>query len=202
MKKHIHFMKSLSGRQFQTQETYLTCFSSKKEPHEKILRLASLLRNADEEMDAEKISAKLYWGEENPKKALHLAQRLRNKTLECMLMDSQLRDNRFIAGYEKAVIKAHKKFAGYRLLGIGHTPVEIKEDLLNELIRTCKKQEFYPLLLSCLEQKRWTEGLRNGMKIMIGGGQVDEAVRVYTGADAYGSNAVAAVTLCRQWIPA
>ncbi len=46
------------------------------------------------------------------------------------------------------------------------------------------------------------EGLREGMKIMIGGGQVDDAVRSYTGADAYGSNAVAAVTLCRQWIPA
>ena len=46
------------------------------------------------------------------------------------------------------------------------------------------------------------EGLRDGMKIMIGGGQVDDAVRKYTGADAYGSNAVAAVTLCRQWIPA
>jgi 5-methyltetrahydrofolate--homocysteine methyltransferase len=44
-------------------------------------------------------------------------------------------------------------------------------------------------------------GLRNKMKIMIGGGQVDEAVRTYTGADAYGSNAVSAVTLCRQWIP-
>jgi len=44
-------------------------------------------------------------------------------------------------------------------------------------------------------------GLRNQMKIMIGGGQVDEAVRTYTGADAYGSNAVSAVTLCRQWIP-
>jgi 5-methyltetrahydrofolate--homocysteine methyltransferase len=44
-------------------------------------------------------------------------------------------------------------------------------------------------------------GLRRQMKIMIGGGQVDEAVRTYTGADAYGSNAVAAVTLCRQWIP-
>ncbi|OGA29876.1 MAG: methionine synthase [Betaproteobacteria bacterium RIFCSPLOWO2_02_FULL_65_24] len=45
-------------------------------------------------------------------------------------------------------------------------------------------------------------GLRNELKIMIGGGQVDEAVRTYTGADAYGSNAVAAVTLCRRWIPA
>ena len=44
-------------------------------------------------------------------------------------------------------------------------------------------------------------GLREGLKIMIGGGQVGEAVKNYTGADAYGSNAVAAVTLCRQWIP-
>ena len=45
-------------------------------------------------------------------------------------------------------------------------------------------------------------GLRRELKIMIGGGQVDEAVRTYAGADAYGSNAVAAVTLCRKWIPA
>jgi len=45
-------------------------------------------------------------------------------------------------------------------------------------------------------------GLRHELKIMIGGGQVDEAVRTYTGADAYGGNAVAAVTLCREWIPA
>ncbi len=44
-------------------------------------------------------------------------------------------------------------------------------------------------------------GLRRELKIMIGGGQVDEAVRTYTGADAYGSNAVAAVTLGRQWMP-
>lgn len=45
-------------------------------------------------------------------------------------------------------------------------------------------------------------GMRKNMKIMIGGGQVDEAVRAYTGADAYGGNAVAAVSLCRQWIGA
>lgn len=158
-------MKSLSGRLFQSLETYLTCFSSKKEPHEKILRLAHLLRNADSETDAEKISSTLYWGEENTESALRLAQRLRNKTLECMLMDSQIHDNPFIAGYEKAVIKVHKKYAAYRLLGIGHSPVEIKEDLLSELIRTCKKYEFYPLLLSCLEQKRWAEGQRSGMEM-------------------------------------
>ena len=43
-------------------------------------------------------------------------------------------------------------------------------------------------------------GLRDQVKVMIGGGQIDEAVRAYTGADAFGSNAMAAVSLCRQWI--
>jgi methanogenic corrinoid protein MtbC1 len=43
-------------------------------------------------------------------------------------------------------------------------------------------------------------GLRERMKIMIGGGQVDEAVRSYTGADAFGTNAVDAVSLCKNWM--
>jgi methanogenic corrinoid protein MtbC1 len=42
-------------------------------------------------------------------------------------------------------------------------------------------------------------GLRGNMKIMIGGGQIDETVRSYTGADAFGTNAVDAVTLCKGW---
>ena len=43
-------------------------------------------------------------------------------------------------------------------------------------------------------------GLRLGVKIMIGGGQIDEEIRKYVKADAYGKDAIAAVNLCRQWI--
>ena len=43
-------------------------------------------------------------------------------------------------------------------------------------------------------------GLRDKLKIMIGGGQVDEAVRNYTGADAFGTTAVEAVSLCKNWM--
>ncbi len=43
-------------------------------------------------------------------------------------------------------------------------------------------------------------GLRDQVKIMIGGGQMDDHVKEYCGADAYGADAVAAVSLCRQWI--
>jgi 5-methyltetrahydrofolate--homocysteine methyltransferase len=46
------------------------------------------------------------------------------------------------------------------------------------------------------------EGLRKDLKIIIGGGQVDDVVKDYTGADAYGANAVEAVALCRELIPA
>jgi 5-methyltetrahydrofolate--homocysteine methyltransferase len=42
-------------------------------------------------------------------------------------------------------------------------------------------------------------GRRDKMQIMIGGGQIDEAVRNYTGADAFGVNAVEAVALCKKW---
>jgi 5-methyltetrahydrofolate--homocysteine methyltransferase len=42
-------------------------------------------------------------------------------------------------------------------------------------------------------------GLREGRRIMIGGGQIDETIRAYTGADAYGSNAIEAVSLCKDW---
>jgi 5-methyltetrahydrofolate--homocysteine methyltransferase len=44
------------------------------------------------------------------------------------------------------------------------------------------------------------EGLRDKVKIMIGGGQMDETVKTYVGADAYGKDAVAGVQLCKQWI--
>jgi methanogenic corrinoid protein MtbC1 len=43
-------------------------------------------------------------------------------------------------------------------------------------------------------------GLREEVRIMIGGGQVTEKVRDYTGADSYASDAVAGIRLCRQWI--
>ena len=45
-------------------------------------------------------------------------------------------------------------------------------------------------------------GLRDEVKIMIGGGQMTEMVKEYVTADAFGMDAVAAVRLAKQWIPA
>jgi 5-methyltetrahydrofolate--homocysteine methyltransferase len=50
-------------------------------------------------------------------------------------------------------------------------------------------------LIAAIEQ----EGLRDKVKIMIGGGQIDDQVRKHTGADAYGKDAMTAVKLALTW---
>ena len=45
-------------------------------------------------------------------------------------------------------------------------------------------------------------GLRDAVKIMIGGGQVGEEIKEYAGADAYGRDAVAGVSLAKEWLGA
>ncbi len=42
-------------------------------------------------------------------------------------------------------------------------------------------------------------GLRGKVKIMVGGGLVDEEIRKYTGADAWGRNAAVAVSIAKKW---
>jgi len=45
-------------------------------------------------------------------------------------------------------------------------------------------------------------GLRDNVKVMIGGGQMSDEIKNYTGADAYGKDAMAGVTLAKKWIGA
>jgi len=49
--------------------------------------------------------------------------------------------------------------------------------------------------IRALEEAR----LRANLKVMIGGGAVDEHVRTFAGADAFGSDAMAAVNLAKRW---
>jgi 5-methyltetrahydrofolate--homocysteine methyltransferase len=41
-------------------------------------------------------------------------------------------------------------------------------------------------------------GLKD-VKVMIGGGQIDEQIRQFTGADGWGRDAMAAVKMANQW---
>jgi len=94
--------------------------------------------------------------------------------------------------------------SGYEVLDLGiDVPVEVFVE---------KIKEFQPqvvglsgfLTLAFDSMKNTVEaiekaGLRDKVKIMIGGGQMDDEVRKYAKADAYGKDAMAAVSLSKQW---
>ena len=94
---------------------------------------------------------------------------------------------------------------GYDVCNIG---IDVPVETFVEKIREYKPQVVGLsgfLTLAFDSMKKTVEaleaaGLRDSIKIMIGGGQIDEEVRKYTKADAYGKDAVAAVQLSRQWI--
>lgn len=94
---------------------------------------------------------------------------------------------------------------GYKVVDLGiDVPVEKFVDTVRELRPPVLGLSGF-LTLAFDSMKETVEalakaGLRDKLKIMIGGGQIDDGVRAYTGADAFGRNAMAAVTLCRQWI--
>jgi methanogenic corrinoid protein MtbC1 len=97
--------------------------------------------------------------------------------------------------------------SGYDVLNIG---VDVPVPVFVEKIREFKPQVVGLsgfLTLAFDSMKKTVEaieeaGLRDGLKIMIGGGQIDDEVKKYVKADAYGKDAVAAVTLCDQWLAA
>jgi len=97
--------------------------------------------------------------------------------------------------------------SGYDVLDIG---IDVPVETFVEKIREFKPQVVGLsgfLTLAFDSMKKTVEaleqaGLRDSIKIMIGGGQMDDEVKKYVRADAYGKDAIAAVNLCRQWIGA
>ncbi|MCX8022306.1 MAG: cobalamin-dependent protein [Syntrophorhabdaceae bacterium] len=95
--------------------------------------------------------------------------------------------------------------AGYEVLDLG---IDVPVETFVEKIREFKPQVvglsgFLTLAFDSMKQTVEAlekAGLRDSIKIMIGGGQMDDEVRKYVKADAYGKDAIAAVNLCRQWI--
>lgn len=95
--------------------------------------------------------------------------------------------------------------SGYEVLDIG---IDVPPQVFVEKVKAFQPQVVGLsafLTLAYDSMKRTVEALeaagsRKNLKIMIGGGQIDEEIRQYVHADAYGKDAIAAVNLCNQWI--
>ena len=105
----------------------------------------------------------------------------------------------------KDIVTFMLEVSGYEVLDLG---VDVPIQTVVE-----KTREFQPqvvglsafLTLTYESMKQTIEaleaaGLRKKIKIMIGGGQIDEEIRQYVKADRYGRDAIAAVNFCNEWI--
>lgn len=104
------------------------------------------------------------------------------------------------------IVQFMLEVSGYEVLNIG---VDVPAGVFVEKIREFEPQVvglsgFLTLAFDSMKttvQAIEAAGLRtNDLKIMIGGGQIDEEVRKYVKADAYGKDAMAAVQLTNRWV--
>jgi len=105
----------------------------------------------------------------------------------------------------KDVVKFMLDVNGFDVLDLG---VDVPADKFVESMKEYKPEVlalsgFLTLAFDAMKetiQKIKDAGLRESVKIMIGGGTVDERIVEYVGADAYGESAVDAVNLAKSWI--
>jgi len=105
----------------------------------------------------------------------------------------------------KDVVKFMLDANGFHVLDLG---VDVPADKFIENLKEFKPKVlglsgFLTLAYDSMKEiieKLKSAGLRDSLKIMIGGGTVDERIVDYVGADAYGESAVDAVNLATKWM--
>ncbi|MCR4392928.1 MAG: cobalamin-dependent protein, partial [Dehalococcoidales bacterium] len=100
----------------------------------------------------------------------------------------------------KDIVGFMMDISGFEVIDLG---IDVPKEKIVEKIKETKPQivglsGFLTLAFDSMKETIdaiKAAGLRDKVKIMIGGGQIDEEVRKYTGADAYRPDAVSAVAL-------
>lgn len=105
----------------------------------------------------------------------------------------------------KDIVGFMMDISGFEVIDLG---IDVPKEKIVEKIKETKPQivglsGFLTLAFDSMKETIEAikiAGLRNQVKIMIGGGQIDEEVRKYTSADAYRPDAISAVTLAKEWM--
>jgi methylmalonyl-CoA mutase cobalamin-binding domain/chain len=103
----------------------------------------------------------------------------------------------------KNIVVTLMRNAGFKVIDLG---VDVPAD---RFVETVKETGAKALALSCLLNLAITEmksvvealaaaGIRNDVKVVLGGQPIDEKVCEYVGADCYGPDAPAGVRICKQ----
>jgi len=105
----------------------------------------------------------------------------------------------------KDVVKFMLDANGFEVIDLG---VDVPSETFIEKIKEFKPEilalsGFLTLAYDSMKeiiQKITENGLRDSLKVMIGGGTVDENIVEYVKADAYGESAVDAINLAKKWL--
>ena len=105
----------------------------------------------------------------------------------------------------KDVVKFMLDVNGFEVLDLG---VDVPSNRFIEKIKEFQPQVlalsgFLTLAFDSMKeiiQRIDDDGIRDSIKVMIGGGKVDESIVEYVKADAYGATAIDAVNLAKKWI--
>lgn len=105
----------------------------------------------------------------------------------------------------KDVVKFMLDANGFEVLDLG---VDVPSDRFIEKIKEFQPQVlalsgFLTLAFDSMKeiiQRINDDGIRDSIKVMIGGGTVDESIVEYVKADAYGASAIDAVNLAKKWM--
>ncbi|MEM1565629.1 MAG: cobalamin-dependent protein [Candidatus Bathyarchaeia archaeon] len=105
----------------------------------------------------------------------------------------------------KNIFKAFAEAANFRVIDLG---VDVPPQKFVEAVKEHKPEilGLSGLLTLAIDAMKRTiealkaEGLRDKVKVIIGGGRVDENAKKYTGADAWADSATKGVKLCKELI--
>ena len=193
-----------------------------KTAKEETLKAVDAGQNAQDILDQGLIEAMNVVGDKFSKGAIFVPQMLRSaKTMqECVeVLKPHFQDNamttkgNIVLGTVKGDLHDIGKnlvvfmldVSGFEVLDLGiNVPKEKFVDAIKESASTIVGLSGF-LTLAFDSMKETVDaikdaGLRDQVKIMIGGGQIDEEVKNFAGADAYGNDAVAAAKLAQGWI--
>jgi 5-methyltetrahydrofolate--homocysteine methyltransferase len=105
----------------------------------------------------------------------------------------------------KDIVKFMLDANGFEVIDLG---IDVPKEKFVEKIKEAKPQilalsGFLTLAYDSMKEtigEIKKAGLRDKVKIMIGGGHMDETIRKYVDADAYGKDAVEAVAIAKKWV--
>jgi tetratricopeptide (TPR) repeat protein len=179
---------SLTSSEWQSLQSYFTCFTPHDESKSKYLELASLLMNSGECPSGKSCCLKIYGVKRDPNFE-KLKSRLKEKIMDFLLTDISCDKQKELDEADYNIIKITKKTAQFRQLFYSKNRLPLLYGLLNEIIFLAKEYEQYSIVVEHLRIKKglvsWNKGGAEFEKIDSEMGKYFEYNRLVNKAEHY-----------------